>query len=58
MNMIITPTRINLFMLFNLPLAYISGMRVKSITETTAVVRIKYQWLNQNPFKRRLDRSS
>jgi hypothetical protein len=51
MKMIITPTRINLFMLFNLPLAYISGMRVKSITETTAVVRIKYQWLNQNPFK-------
>ena len=38
-------------MLFNLPLAYISGMRVKSITETTAVVRIKHQWLNQNPFK-------
>ena len=38
-------------MLFNLPLAYISGMRVKSITETKAVVRIKHQWLNQNPFK-------
>ncbi|MDG1452435.1 MAG: DUF4442 domain-containing protein, partial [Polaribacter sp.] len=51
MNMIITPKRINLFMLFNLPLAYISGMRVKSITETKAVVRIKHQWLNQNPFK-------
>ena len=38
-------------MLFKLPLAYISGMRVQSITNTTAIVRIKHQWINQNPFK-------
>lgn len=49
--MIITPKRINLFMLFKLPLAYISGMRVQSITNTTAIVRIRHQWINQNPFK-------
>jgi hypothetical protein len=49
--MIITPKRINLFMLFKLPLAYISGMRVQSITSTTAIVKIKHQWINQNPFK-------
>jgi hypothetical protein len=49
--MIITPKKINLFMLFKLPLAYISGMRVQSITNTTAIVRIRHQWINQNPFK-------
>ena len=49
--MIITPRKINLFVLFKMPLGYISGMRVKSITETTAIVGIKYQWINQNPFK-------
>lgn len=38
-------------MLFKLPLAYIGGVRVKEITETNCVVRIKYKWLNQNPFK-------
>ena len=38
-------------MLFKLPLAYISGMRVQSITNTTAIVRIRHQWINQNPFK-------
>ncbi len=38
-------------MLFKLPLAYISGMRVQSITSTTAIVRIRHQWINQNPFK-------
>ena len=49
--MIITPRKINLFMLFKLPLAFISGMRVKSITETTAIVRIKHKWINQNPYR-------
>ncbi len=38
-------------MLFKLPLAYVSGMRVQSITNTTAIVRIRHQWINQNPFK-------
>ena len=49
--MIITPRRINLFILFKMPLGYLSGMRVQSITDTSAIVRIKYKWMNQNPFK-------
>ena len=51
MNIMITPRKINLFILLKMPLGYISGMRVKTITETTAIVRIKHQWMNQNPFK-------
>jgi hypothetical protein len=37
-------------MLFKLPLAYISGMRVQLITDTSAIVRIRHKWINQNPF--------
>jgi hypothetical protein len=48
--MILKPKRINLFMLFKLPLAYISGMRVQLITDTSAIVGIRHKWINQNPF--------
>lgn len=47
----VTPRKINSFMLFKLPLAYIGGVRVKEISETVCVVHIKHRWLNQNPFK-------
>lgn len=38
-------------MFFKMPLGWISGMRVKSITEKNAVVHIRLKWLNQNPFR-------
>lgn len=47
----ITPSKINTFMLFKLPLAYFGGVRVVSISEKTVIVRIKHRWINQNPFK-------
>ncbi|WP_405605723.1 DUF4442 domain-containing protein [Polaribacter sp. Asnod1-A03] len=47
----ITPKNINRFMMFKLPLGYLSGMRVKEITDTFSAVNIKYKWINQNPFK-------
>jgi len=47
----ITPRKINSFMFFKLPLAYIGGVRVKNISETDCTVNIKHKWLNQNPFK-------
>ena len=40
-----------MFMLYNLPLAFIGGVRVCSLTNEEAVVRIKHKWINQNPFK-------
>jgi hypothetical protein len=51
MNMKITPKRVNTFMLFKLPLGYLSGMRVKELTAQKCVVVIKHRWMNQNPFK-------
>ena len=47
----LAPKKINTFMLFKLPLAYFGGVRVISLSETTAIVKIKHQWINQNPFK-------
>ena len=47
----ITPSKINKFMMFKLPLAYFGGVRVKSINEETSIVNIKHRWINQNPFK-------
>ncbi|MGY8942409.1 MAG: DUF4442 domain-containing protein [Flavobacteriales bacterium] len=47
----ITPKRVNLFMLLKLPLAYISGVRVQTLSEEQATVKITHKWMNQNPFK-------
>ena len=46
-----TPRKVNLFNLLKLPLAYLGGVRVLSITDTEVVVSIKHRWMNQNPFK-------
>lgn len=46
----LTPSKINAFLMFKLPSAYITGVRVKSISENTCVTRVKHRWINQNPF--------
>ena len=51
LQMTITPRKINWFMLFKLPLAYIGGVRVKELARTRAVVNIRHRWMNQNPFR-------
>ncbi|MEQ6124774.1 DUF4442 domain-containing protein [Pseudotenacibaculum sp. MALMAid0570] len=47
----INPRKINTFMMLKLPLAWLGGVRVKSISETSCIVNIKHRWMNQNPFK-------
>ena len=46
-----TPKKVNLFNLMKLPLAYLGGVRVRSISDREVVVSIKHRWMNQNPFK-------
>jgi hypothetical protein len=43
--------KFNLFLLTKLPSAYICGVRLRSISESEAVVSVPYKWLSQNPFK-------
>lgn len=50
-HMEITPKNINRFMFFKLPLGWLSGMRVTFLNNSSCVVKIKHQWLNQNPFQ-------
>lgn len=45
------PSQINTFLLFKLPSAFFTGVRLKSITETTCVTTVRHRWINQNPFK-------
>jgi len=46
-----TPRKLNLFLLFKLPSAYLTGVRAKSIDAQTCVIVVKHRWINQNPFK-------
>ena len=46
-----TVKNLNKFLLFKLPSAYISGVRVKSINNNEAIASVKHKWINQNPFK-------
>ena len=47
----LTRKKVNLFNLVNVPLAYLGGVRIRTITDKEVVVSIKHRWINQNPFK-------
>ncbi len=47
----ITPRKLNTFLLFKLPSAWLCGVRVKNIDTTSCTVSVKHRWINQNPFK-------
>lgn len=46
-----TPSKLNSFLMFKLPSAYISGVRVQNINEKECKVKVTHKWINQNPFK-------
>ena len=45
------PRKINRFLLFKLPAAYFTGVRLRSIDSERCITSVKYRWINQNPFK-------
>lgn len=47
----ITPKKLNAFLIFKLPAAYITGVRAKYIDDVKCIVTVKHRWINQNPFK-------
>lgn len=51
MYMKFTPSKVNLFLLFKLPSAFITGVRVVLLDEEKSVIKVKHRWINQNPFK-------
>lgn len=46
----LSASKLNKFLFFKLPSAFISGVRVKEIDENKCVVKVKHRWINQNPF--------
>lgn len=48
--MAISVSKLNRFVLFKLPSAFICGVRVKEIDDNKCVVTVKHRWMNQNPF--------
>lgn len=46
-----TTTKLNRFLLFKLPSAFICGVRVKEITFEKCLVSVRHRWINQNPFR-------
>ena len=47
----ITPSKINSLLLFKLPAAYFTGVRVTYLDSEKCKASVKYRWINQNPFK-------
>ena len=47
----ISPAKLNSFLMFKLPAAFICGVRVKAIDHRQCLVSVKHRWINQNPFK-------
>lgn len=46
----LSPRKINMFLLIKLPSAFLTGVRLRSISETTCVTSVRHRWINQNPF--------
>jgi len=46
----LTVSKLNRFVFFKLPSAFICGVRVKSIDKNNCEVTVKHRWINQNPF--------
>tara|TARA_B100001057_G_scaffold243615_1_gene243969 strand:- start:245 stop:694 length:450 start_codon:yes stop_codon:yes gene_type:complete len=45
------PNKINKWMLFKLPAAWLTGVRISSISDTKCEVKVRFKWINQNPYR-------
>ncbi|RCW92336.1 DUF4442 domain-containing protein [Winogradskyella arenosi] len=49
--MVISPSKLNTYLMFKLPAAFFTGVRTKALNENSCVVQVKHRWVNQNPFQ-------
>ncbi|MBC7523713.1 MAG: DUF4442 domain-containing protein [Flavobacterium sp.] len=49
--MALSVTKLNTFLMFKLPSAFLCGVRVLTINEAKCEVSVRHKWINQNPFK-------
>tara|TARA_B100001057_G_scaffold264815_1_gene265045 strand:- start:146 stop:430 length:285 start_codon:yes stop_codon:yes gene_type:complete len=46
-----TPSKINRWMLLKLPAAWLTGVRLTQINGNKCEVKVKFKWINQNPYR-------
>lgn len=46
-----TVKQMNWFLRMNVPVAYLCGLRLITLTKSNAAITVKLNWLNKNPFK-------
>ena len=46
-----TPNKINRWMLLKLPAAWLTGVRLSLINEGKCEVKVRFKWINQNPYR-------
>lgn len=46
----VTVKKMNRFLMFKLPSAYLCGVKLRELDNTKALVNVTYRWINQNPF--------
>lgn len=46
----VSPKKLNSFLMFKLPSAWLCGVRVKEIDGNHCITGVKHSWINQNPF--------
>jgi hypothetical protein len=51
LKMVNHPLKFRLYLLYKLPAAYFSGVRIREITEEKCITSVPYKWLTQNPFR-------
>lgn len=49
--MALSPSTINRFLFFKLPAAWWTGVRVYQYEAERSQVRVRFKWINQNPFR-------
>lgn len=45
------PVKSRVFLLFRLPAAWFSGVRIRSVNEKACQVTVPYKWFTKNPFR-------
>ena len=49
-NKMLNPFFFKLFLFLKLPMAFLAGLKLKELSDSHAVVKMKYKYLNKNPF--------
>ena len=48
--MMVSPRKLNTYLMLKLPSAYLCGVRTKYLDKEKCIVTVKHRWINQNPF--------